>query len=101
MRAKFKLGYKHEKPDKPSWLCTNGLQSMTAGSSRCELQIREIENNVNSDAPLWSEAHAGKGSVTVLTDGKKGVFDIPRHLFLDDLLNVLVGESNKLLEHCE
>lgn len=34
------------------------------------------------------------------TNGKKSIFHISRHFLFDNLFNVLIGESDKLLENC-
>ena len=44
--------------------------------------------------------HTVRKKETAITDCIKGIFHVSWHLLLDDLLNVLVGASDKLLEHC-
>lgn len=49
----------------------------------------------SGQAPSAPSAFPGHPSVT---DGHKHVPDVPRHLFLDDVLHVIVGHLDKLLK---
>lgn len=76
---------------------------MMVGSLHCELQSKDIENNVNCQWRPFDVmcVYEEENYRMVFTDCKKGILHISRRLFLDNLFNVLVGESNKLLEHCK
>lgn len=94
----------------PSLLYISGLPSKTAGSLHSALKKRkqmrssyaltllgtivQLPNYANFN---WFYLIYSRS----LTNGIHGVFDISRHLFLDDLLNILVGASDELLKHCE
>lgn len=88
----------------PSWPCTDSLQGKMAGSSRSALKEGKTAMLQNTDLDEEQTScfslHSPRFCKKILTNSKHGIFNVPRHLLLNDLLNVLVGALDEFLEHC-